>query len=91
MRIRTLTTLVPASRKGSSLNAPPLPPPDGPHTGIKVSLSSPIAAAGMDRIVKELFLMPGQVKGKEGQIVKLRLKATHPFAKPMLACLKRVF
>jgi hypothetical protein len=45
----------------------------------------------MDWIVKGLFPMPGQVRGEEGQIVKLPLKAPHPFAKPMLACLKRVF
>ncbi|RPJ23883.1 MAG: hypothetical protein EHM35_16840 [Planctomycetaceae bacterium] len=53
--------------------------------------SSPFAEAGIDRIVKEFFPIPGKVRVEEGQIVKLRLKASHPFANPMLACLKRVF
>jgi hypothetical protein len=53
--------------------------------------TSPFAEAGIYRIVKELFAIPGKVRVEEGQIVKLRLKASHPFAKPMLACLKRVF
>jgi hypothetical protein len=53
--------------------------------------NSPFAEAGIYRIVKELFPIPGKVRVEEGQIVKLRLKASHPFAKPMLACLKGVF
>lgn len=53
--------------------------------------NSPFAEAGISRIVKELFPIPGKVRVEEGQIVKLRLKVSHPFAKPMLACLKRVF
>jgi hypothetical protein len=52
---------------------------------------SPFAEAGIYRIVKELFPIPGKVTVEEGQIVKLRLKASHPFAKPMLACLTRLF
>jgi hypothetical protein len=52
---------------------------------------SPFADAGIYRIVKELFPIPGKVMVEEGQIVKLRLKTSHPLAKPMLACLTRVF
>jgi Transposase DDE domain group 1 len=52
--------------------------------------NSPFAEAGIYRIVKELFPIPGKVRVEEGQIVKLRLKASHPVAIPMLACLKRV-
>jgi hypothetical protein len=50
---------------------------------------SPFADAGIYRIIKELLPIPGKVTVKEGQIVKLRLKASHPLAKPMLACLTR--
>jgi hypothetical protein len=52
---------------------------------------SPFAEAGIYRIVKELLPIPGKVTVEEGQIVKLRLKASHPFTKPMLACLTRLF
>lgn len=52
---------------------------------------SPFAQAGVYRIVKELLPIPGKVVIKDGQIVKLRLKASHPLAKPMLACLTRSF
>jgi Transposase DDE domain group 1 len=50
---------------------------------------SPFADAGIYRIVKELFPIPGKVTVKAGQIVKLRLKESHPLARPMLACLTR--
>jgi len=52
---------------------------------------SPFADAGIYRIVKELFPIPGKVMVEDGQIVKLRLKASHPLAQPMLACLTRLF
>jgi hypothetical protein len=50
---------------------------------------SPFADAGIYRIVKELFPIPGKVTVKAGQLVKLRLKESHPLARPMLACLTR--
>jgi hypothetical protein len=53
--------------------------------------NSPVAKAGIYRIVKELFPIPGKVRVEEGPIVKRRLKASQPFAKPRLACLKRGF
>jgi hypothetical protein len=52
---------------------------------------SPLADAGIYRIVKELSPIPGKVMVEKGQIVKLRLKTSHPLAKPMLACLTRLF
>jgi Transposase DDE domain group 1 len=52
---------------------------------------SPFADAGIYRMVKELLPIPGRVVVEEGQIVKLRLKASHPLAKPMLVCLARLF
>jgi hypothetical protein len=52
---------------------------------------SPVAEAGIYRIVKELFPIPGKIVVKKGRIVKLRLKKSHPFAEPMLACLTERF
>jgi hypothetical protein len=52
---------------------------------------APFADAGIYRMVKELLPIPGKVVVTEGQIVKLRLKASHPLAKPMLVCLARLF
>ena len=52
---------------------------------------SPFADAGIHRMVKELLPIPGKVLVEEGHIVKLRLKTSHPLAKPMLVCLARLF
>jgi hypothetical protein len=52
---------------------------------------SPLADAGIYRMVKELLPIPGKVVIDEGHIVKLRLKPSHPLAKPMLVCLARLF
>jgi hypothetical protein len=52
---------------------------------------SPFANAGIYRMVKELLPIPGKVVVEEGHIVKLRLKTSHPLAKPMLVCLARLF
>jgi Transposase DDE domain group 1 len=52
---------------------------------------SPFADAGIYRIVKELLPIPGKVVVAAGQLVKLRLKQSHPLAKPMLVCLTRLF
>jgi hypothetical protein len=53
--------------------------------------ASPFADAGLYRRVKELFPIPGTVMVEAGQIVEVRLKTSHPLAKPMLACLTRLF
>jgi hypothetical protein len=52
---------------------------------------SPFADAGSYRMVKELLPIPGKVVVAAGQLVKRRLKAIHPRARPMLACLTRLF
>jgi hypothetical protein len=52
---------------------------------------SPFADAGIYRLIKELLPIPGEVTVQGGQVVKLRLKESHPFARPMLACLTRFF
>jgi hypothetical protein len=51
---------------------------------------SPFADADICRMVKELSPIPGTVVVTEGQIVKWRLKASHPLAKLMSACLARL-
>jgi hypothetical protein len=51
---------------------------------------SPFADAGIYRMVKELLPIPGKVVVEDGHIVKLRLKTSHPLAKPMLVCLARL-
>jgi hypothetical protein len=51
----------------------------------------PFADAGIYRMVKELLPIPGKVVVTEGQIVKWRLTASPPLAKPMLVCLTRLF
>lgn len=52
---------------------------------------SPFAEGGIYRIIKERLPIPGKVMMKEGESVTLRLKESHPLAKPMLACLTRLF
>jgi hypothetical protein len=52
---------------------------------------SPFADAGIHRMVKDLLPIPGKVVIEEGRLVKLRLKTSHPLAKPMLVCLARLF
>jgi hypothetical protein len=53
--------------------------------------NSPVAEAGIYRMVKELWPIPGQVTVQGGPLVELRLQASHPRARPMLACLTRLF
>jgi hypothetical protein len=52
---------------------------------------SPWADAGIYRMVKELWPIPGNVVIDAGHSVQLRLKTSHPLAKPMLVCLARLF
>jgi hypothetical protein len=52
---------------------------------------SPFADAGIHRMVKELLPIPGKVVIDAGRLVKLRLKTSHPLAKPMLVGLARLF
>src|SRR2546430_13884157 len=38
----------------------------------------------------KIMPIPGKVMFKDDQLVKVRLQATHPLAKPVLACLSRI-
>jgi Transposase DDE domain group 1 len=42
---------------------------------------------GLYFIINEILTIPGKLLFHDRQLVKLRLKATHPLAKPVLACL----
>jgi Transposase DDE domain group 1 len=46
---------------------------------------------GLYCIINEILTIPGKLLLQDRQLVKLRLKATHPLAKPVLACLARIF
>lgn len=52
---------------------------------------SPFEGFGPQRLVRDVLAIPGKVIGKEGQPLKVRLKESHPYAKPVLVCLKRLF
>ena len=45
---------------------------------------------GLYYIINEILAIPGKLQFQDRQLVKLRLKATHPLAKPVLACLARI-
>ena len=45
---------------------------------------------GIYSIVNKIIPIPGKVLFKDDQLVKVRLQATHPLAKPVLACLSRI-
>jgi len=45
---------------------------------------------GLYVVLNEILTMPGKLLFQDRQLVKLRLKATHPLAKPVLACLASI-
>ena len=45
---------------------------------------------GLYCIINEILTIPGKLLFHDRHLVKLRLKATHPLAKPVLACLSRL-
>lgn len=49
-----------------------------------------IRDVGLYCIINEILTIPGKLLFHDRQLVKLRLKATHPLAKPVLACLSRI-
>jgi len=49
-----------------------------------------IGDIGIYSIVHKIMPIPGQVMFEDDQLVKVRLQATHPLAKPVLACLSRM-
>lgn len=50
----------------------------------------PLGYAGIYFIINEILPIPGKLQFQDRQLVKVRLQATHPLAKPVLACLSRM-
>jgi hypothetical protein len=48
-----------------------------------------IGDVGLSCILHEILTIPGKLLFHDRQLVRWRLKATHPLAKPVLACLAR--
>ena len=53
-------------------------------------LDSPFANFGPKRIVRDLFTIPGLLTFRDSQLQRIDLWRNHPYAKPMLSCLKRL-
>ncbi len=49
-----------------------------------------IGDIGIYSIVNKIMPIPGKVMFADDHLVKVRLQATHPLAKPVLACLSRI-
>jgi len=49
-----------------------------------------IGNVGLYFILNEILAIPGKLLFQDRQLVKLRLKATHPLANPVLACLASI-
>src|SRR2546427_9386702 len=49
-----------------------------------------IGDIGIYSIINKIMPIPGKVMFEDDQLVKVRLQATHPLAKPVLACLSRM-
>jgi len=49
-----------------------------------------IGDVGLYCIINDILTIPGKLLFHDRQLVKLRLKATHPLAKPVLACFARI-
>lgn len=54
------------------------------------ALEPDIGDVGIYCIVNEILTIPGKLLFQDRQLVKLRLKATHPLARPVLVCLARI-
>ena len=54
------------------------------------ALEPDLGDVGIYFIVNEILTIPGKLLFHDRQLVKWRLKATHPLARPVLACLARL-
>lgn len=45
---------------------------------------------GIYSIVNKIMMIPGKLTFHDGELVKVRLQATHPLAKPVVSCLSRL-
>jgi hypothetical protein len=49
-----------------------------------------IGDLGIYGIVNKIMMIPGKLTFEDGKLVKVRLQATHPLAKPVVSCLSRL-
>ena len=49
-----------------------------------------IGDLGIYGIVNKIMTIPGKLRFEDGKLVKARLQATHPLAKPVVSCLSRL-
>ncbi len=49
-----------------------------------------IGDLGIYGIVNKIMMIPGKLTFQDGQLVTVRLQATHPLAKPVVSCLSRL-
>jgi hypothetical protein len=54
------------------------------------ALESQISVLGIYGIVNKIMTIPGKLTFQDGELVKARLQATHPLAKPVVSCLSRL-
>lgn len=52
-------------------------------------LDSPFAAWGLKRIVRDLLAVPGRLHFRSGQLKRIELLASHPYADDLIPCLER--
>jgi hypothetical protein len=56
------------------------------HRGLA---SSPFADWGLKRIIRDLLAIPGCLHFEHGQLKRIELLASHPYANEMLVCLEK--
>lgn len=54
------------------------------------SVEPEIGNFGIYSIVNKIMTIPGKLTFRDGELVKVRLQATHPLAKPVVSCLSRL-
>jgi hypothetical protein len=54
------------------------------------SAEAKIGDLGISGIVNKIMMIPGKLTFEDGKLVKARLQATHPLAKPVVSCLSRL-
>jgi hypothetical protein len=55
------------------------------------SVEPEIGNFGIYSIVNKIMTIPGKLTFRDGELVKVRLQATHPLAKPVVSCLSRLW
>jgi hypothetical protein len=57
----------------------------------QVLSGTPLAGFGPQRLIQDVFTMPGEAIFMADQLVELRLQQTHPYAEILAACLPRLW